>query len=272
MDTFHITDNQLRRILRAPGISITVTDRALAELRRELTNIRIEIVKIHAWAPQGHPSTLRRKVSALPKRVEELLLDLDPQNQSALLKALEGADRERRIYEPGSHDSTIDFENATRVLSSLSSLATYLIDRIAVLDAYNDTNNGMNFLGDMQDAGIAKRYKDSLENLYRQFRKRDRAETPIILALVGLSRSFKRNFPKAPFMTNAQHNKNGSAILDDLRFDSPGTRFAAQALKELRLFSVFGMKSKEQLQNLVGDAWNNNKSELKRAENLFPQF
>ncbi|MBN9603766.1 MAG: hypothetical protein J0G33_12645 [Afipia felis] len=273
MQTFEITDNQLKKILRAPKLQIEFTDQTLAELRRELTSIRIEILKAHAFAPEGQQSILRRKLKALPERLKKLEADLNPQTDAPLLRALKGAEYERRTYEKAPQ---FDFDRLNLDLASLRLLAADLIDRIALLDLYQDPMKAakvrVNLFADLGDETLAARYSDSMENLYRLFREREQIETPIIVALIGLSRCFERNFPNVRFMTSAQHNKDGSAIEEDLRYDNPGARFGAQALEELGLFGLFKKKSPEQVQTMLGDAWFNNKEDISKAENLYPTF
>jgi hypothetical protein len=238
-----------------------------------LTALRREISQLHEWEPKGAQSKLRRILKRLPDRIDGLMRDLAPENQGGIREVLIEACKDQHFF------SAQQSEEVERLRSSLDqlsnnlnivlSISTHLAKRVN----WYDKHLWEIILFSEDDT---QQHLSAMSRLFRRFSTRDPLDIPIVLAVIVLARLFDCIFPDLQFSAPVGHSKDEPPILNDLRFNSPGVRFAAAALHELDLKHVFGGTElsqkayRERLQNAVGDAWHNHKEAIRDRGSLIP--
>lgn len=269
---YTLNDTQLAKIVASAGTSSEVTPRMRQYLKDELLRLREELLKVHAWSPEGAQSTLRDELSGLPNRLTRMIGNFDVNGPRSLVSVLLKASEDQHF---GSDKQAEEAERLSLILDRLasdlrhvSSLVDYLKKRLDEYDFLQTPKGSFELF--LRDESESAKYLHSMSGLFRRFKERDPLDSPLVLALIVLSRLFELLFPGHVFEARAQYSKNGDAILNDLRFDTPGVRFAAVALKELRLKNVFKKSTLEEYMNAIGDGWNNHKETIASRASLIP--
>lgn len=238
----------------------------------ELLRLREEVLKAHAWSEKGASSKLKKKLGSLPRRLKALIEDLSVDTTYSLRPALLEASQDK--YR-GSDSQLAETERLKKVLDRLtidlkdiSVVVEHLTQRLNEYEFLQSPRGNLELMS-MDELDTAE-YVISMGALFRRFKKHDQLDSPLVLSLIVLSRLFQQLFPSQAFEARTQHSKHGEAILYDLRYDTPGVRFAAAALKELRLKQVFKKSTMEEYINAVGDGWNNHKDAIANRGSLIP--
>lgn len=269
---YTLNDAQLARIVASAGVPSAGTPKTRQYLKDELLRLREELLKVHAWSPEGAQSTLRVELSGLPSRLSKMIQNFDANEPRSLVSVLLKASEDQHF---GSDKQAEEIERTSLILDRLSgdlrhvsSLIDYLKKRLDEYDFLQTPRGSFELF--LRDESESAKYLHSMSGLFRRFKQHDSLDLPLVLALIVLSRLFEQLFPGHSFNVRAQYSKNGDAILNDLRYDTPGVRFAAVALKELRLKHVFKKSTLEEYMNAIGDGWNNHKKTIASRASLIP--
>jgi hypothetical protein len=269
---FTLTDTQLTKILNAAGLSYDITRVMTRHFTYELLRLREEVLKAHAWSEKGPPSTLKKKLGSLPRRLKALIKDLGIDATYSLRPALLEASQDKYGSSESQRAETerlkTVLDRITIDLRDISVVVEHLSQRLKEYELLQSPRGSLELMS-MDELETAE-YLTSMGALFRRFKKHDQLDSPLVLSLIVLSRLFQQLFPGQAFEARTQHSKHGDAILYDLRYNTPGVRFAAAALKELRLKQVFKKSTMEEYINAVGDGWNNHKDAIASRGSLIP--
>ena len=271
---FALTNDSVKRILDSAHLPCAASPNQLLSLKGQLEIARAEILKTHTLNWRGSQSTLRRSLKTLPKRLRTLVAEFEAKGSRSLRPALREASDDQHFALDAKNEQSEHLEalldRLVVDLKSASKVVDHLVMRLAEYDAYQ-RQPGVYWLPfDGDDDPESARMVNLTTGLFRRFKERDFIDMPLITALVLLSRIFLALFPEAKFDAKAENSRQGRPILEDSRFESPGVRFAATALKIFDLREVFGKKTLEQYMNLTGDGLMNNKENLQKAHDLIP--
>lgn len=105
---YTLNDTQLAKIVASAGISCEATPQMKRYLKDELLRLREELLKVHAWSPEGAQSTLRKELSGLPNRLGKLIGNFDANKPRSLVPILLKASEDQHF------DSAKQAEEAER--------------------------------------------------------------------------------------------------------------------------------------------------------------